>query len=124
MSERVIDRTESQVPALATVPTPGPMTHAGGSEPSIGLILQQAVAQGMAPEGLEKLMALYERMSDRVAAHQYAAAMAAFKAECPAIPRRTENSQFKVTRDGVQVPRRYASLEDIAQTIQIGRAHV
>ena len=84
----------------------------------IGAILAAAVERGMDPASLEKLFALYERDKASKAAAAFKAAFAAFKAECPPIPRRTENTQFFVTRNGVKVPRKYASLEDIGTTIK------
>jgi hypothetical protein len=88
-------------------------------EPPTALsILDRAVNSGMTPESLEKLVALAERMADRQAAQEFNTAMAAFKAACPPVVRRAENGQFKVTRNGVQQNRRYASMEDIEATIR------
>lgn len=85
---------------------------------SIMAILAQAVERGTPPETLERLMALSERIAANGAKQKFNEAMARFKASCPAIPRRTENKQFKVTRNGVEVARRYAALEDIEATIR------
>ena len=82
-------------------------------------LFRLAVSKGQ--EGvaiLERLVALDERMSARRAAQDFAEAMARFKETCPPVPRRTENTQFKVTRNGTQVPRRYATLEDIEATVR------
>lgn len=43
-------------------------------EPSVGLMIQQAMDKGISPDGLEKLVALYERMQDRQAGKDYAVA--------------------------------------------------
>ena len=86
--------------------------------PSIGTILAAAVDRGMEPAALEKLVALYERMEAMNASKAFAAAMARFKSECPPIPRRTENPQFTVLRDGVKVARKFASIDDIEPTIR------
>jgi len=111
---RIIDESESQL---------APRMEEGIArrmdEPLSALsILNNAIVSGMAPEALEKLVALSERMADRAAAQEFAAAMAAFKAACPPVPRRAINQQFAVTRNGAKVERRYASLEDIESTIR------
>lgn len=81
-------------------------------------ILNRAVDSKMDPSSLERLVALAERMADRTAAQEFHSAMARFKAECPPVKRRTENTQFQVTRNGVRQNRTYASLEDIEFTIR------
>lgn len=81
-------------------------------------IIAAAVASGMAPESLSQLVALAERMDATNARKAYSDAMARFGAMCPPVQRRTENSQFQVTRDGRKVNRMYASLDDIAATIR------
>lgn len=81
-------------------------------------ILSAAVASGMAPEALGKLVDLAERMDAANARKAFADAMARFGSICPPVQRRTENSQFQVTRDGRKVNRMYASLDDIAATIR------
>jgi hypothetical protein len=98
-----------------SAPIAAPMVNA-----TIGIerVLEIAVEKGMGPEGLEKLVALHERMTANAARRQFSAAMAAFKAECPPIPRRTENGQFKVTNNGITRNRRYAALDDIEKTIR------
>ena len=81
-------------------------------------ILSAAVASGMAPEALGKLVDLAERMDAANARKAFADAMARFGSICPPVQRKTENRQFKVTRDGREVSRMYASLDDIAATIR------
>ncbi len=81
-------------------------------------ILAAAVERGQSPESLRELMALAKDMQAVQAEQAFHAAMAAFKAECPPVQRRTENTQFKATRDGRTVARKYASLEDIEHTIR------
>lgn len=85
---------------------------------NIMAILAQAVDRGTPPETLERLMALSERISANAAKQKFNEAMAKFKAMCPPVKRRTENAQFKVTRDGVAGFRKYAALEDIEATIR------
>jgi hypothetical protein len=81
-------------------------------------IISQAVKSGMSPEALSQLVALSERMDATNARKAFADAMARFGSICPPVQRRTENSQFQVTRDGRKVNRMYASLDDIAATIR------
>jgi hypothetical protein len=80
--------------------------------------LIQVAREGMSPDALEKLVGLCERVADRRAAQEFSAALAAFQRDCPPIIRRTENSQFMVTRSGVKRPSMYANLEDIATTVR------
>ena len=84
----------------------------------IGRVLELAIEKGASAGDLEKLIALHERMQANAARQAFSQAMADFKANCPPIPRRTENSQFSVTVNGVKRPRRYAALEDIEATIR------
>lgn len=86
-------------------------------EVPISAILANAVERGADIAVLERLVSLHERVLASKAREAFHVAMAAFKADCPPIPRRTENSQFKVTLNGVARPRKYAALEDIAATI-------
>lgn len=83
-----------------------------------GTIVQAAIEKSMAPEALSKLLDVYERVKAGQAKEAFARAMSDFKAACPAVERRTENSQFKVTRNGQSVSRKYAALEDIERTIR------
>lgn len=85
---------------------------------NIMAILAGAVERGTPPETLERLMAMSERIAANAAKQKFNEAMAKFKAGCPPVPRRTENKQFKVTRDGIERSRRYAALEDIEATIR------
>lgn len=86
----------------------------GGVHPLIEL----AIREKMGVEGIERLCALKEREEARLARAEFMAAMAAFKAACPPVPRRSKNAQFEVTKSGMKVPRTYAALEDIEATIR------
>ena len=82
-------------------------------------IIATAVSQGVPVETLRELFALQRDMQTHAARQSFAAAMAEFKATCPPVERRSNNGQFMVVnRDGVKVPRRYASLDDIERTIR------
>lgn len=83
----------------------------------IGMLLRMAVDKNLDIDKLQRLIEMRNAEQARVAKMQFNRAMARFHAECPPIPRRTENNQFMVTRNGKRVPRMYASLEDIAKTI-------
>jgi hypothetical protein len=61
-------------------------TDANGDIPA-GQLIMAALQQGVNPDALEKLVALKERMEDRNARKEFAAALAKFKAECPPIYR-------------------------------------
>lgn len=102
----VLDPSESRALAAPVQP-----------EPSIMLVIDKAVQSGRSTDELTALFALYERSEDRKAKAAFNRAVAAFKAERPPIVRRSENGQFKVTRNGVSVNRRYAALEDIERAI-------
>lgn len=116
MPKRIIDATESQVPVpAAPAVRPGALAHVTADPMSL---LAGAVERGMLVEIIERLAKLAEHMQNRAAEKEFDEAMAAFKAECPPIPRRTENAQFFVTRNGVKRPRMYAALEDIEATIR------
>jgi hypothetical protein len=88
------------------------------TQPTPMSIIAAAVQSGMPVETLSKLMELSQRMDADNARKAFANAKARFGAMCPPVQRRTENAQFKVTRDGRQVNRMYASLDDIAATIR------
>ena len=115
--DAVIDRTESQVPEERAI-TRGTEAPISLPAPSVDSILAAAVDKGMSIEVLGQLVALKERLDANAARKAFFAAMAAFKAECPTVPRRTENPQFKVTRNGTTRVRMFASLEDIEATIR------
>ena len=72
-----------------------------------------AIEKGVDVEVLERLVALQERVTERNARAAFFEALAKFREACPPIRRTRENSQFKVTRDGVQRASRYAPLDEI-----------
>lgn len=116
-AERVIDAAESQIATRGQANLPATRTHEPVQEPSIMLVIDRAVQSGRSTDELSALFALYERSEDRKAKAAFNKAVAAFKAERPPIVRRSENSQFKVTRNGTTTNRRYAALEDIEKAI-------
>lgn len=64
-----------------------------------------------------ELMAVYREAVAMRAKREFSEALAKFRTICPAVPRRTPNSQFTVTVEGVKKPRMYADLDDIQSTI-------
>lgn len=88
------------------------------SAPDVSDVIRLMVEKNLPPDALERGFALYERMQAMDAKQKFNGAMAKFAAECPPVPRRTENAQFQVTRAGTRQNRTYASLEDIAETIR------
>jgi hypothetical protein len=53
--------------------------------PSVADLLQSAIDKGMDPDGLTKLVDLYERMEAKAAAREFAAALRGFQNECPVL---------------------------------------
>lgn len=88
--------------------------------PLLRLALEQKVDVGV----LERLMDLEERVSARNARAAFMEALTAFRQECPPIKKTRENTQFRVTRSGVQRASRYAPLEEIDATARpVAHAH-
>lgn len=80
-------------------------------------IIQLAVEKGLGVEGLEKLVALHERMADRMASQEFAEALARFQAKCPPIAK-TKEAKEGVTRSGGHFGGYfYAPLDEIARTV-------
>lgn len=112
--ERKVDTGESQIVEHDSGKLAAPVQ----SEPTMMQIIDRAMQSGRTAEELTALFALSERMAAVRAKQAFAHAMAAFKAECPPVERRTENPQFKVTRNGVTEVRKFASLQDIEATVR------
>jgi len=78
-------------------------------------LLQMALDKNVPVEALEKLVALHERVSDRMAAQEFAGALAGFQRECPPISR-TSTANI-ATAGGAKFSYKYAELDEIARTI-------
>ena len=65
-----------------------------GAEPSMAMLLKTAIQSGLDPEGMEKLVALHERMEAKKAERAFFDALQAFQQECPAI-RKTQDVPTK-----------------------------
>lgn len=100
---------------LATV-QPAPLAPRSLVDVPISAVLQAAIEKGIDPSGLEKLVALYERMSETAARKEFAQALADFQAECPSIAK-TSEAQI-ATRSGGSYSYKYAELDAIAGTIR------
>ncbi len=74
-------------------------------------VIQQAIAQGMDPAKLEKMLDVHERWTKARAEEKFGASLAAFQAECPQIQkgRKTQGGTFNFT---------YASLDDVMKVAQ------
>jgi hypothetical protein len=97
-------RDEAPV-ALAPRPTAVSMTE----------LLYMAVEKGTPVAELKELVALHEHMSQRQAQQDFAAAMAAFQAECPSI-KKSSTANF-ATRGGGTMSYTFAALDEIATTV-------
>lgn len=89
------------------VDQPTPPAVQNEAAPNTFSLLQQAVIAGTSPEALEKLVDLQERILAQQAEAAFAAALAAFQAECPPIIRSATGHHG-----------RYADYEQIMRTIQ------
>lgn len=83
----------------------------------LGRLMAVIEQGGRTADEMTRLYDLMERMQDRQAEGEFVRALAQFQADCPKIVKRHENAQFMVTRNGVEVPAKFANLEDIATTI-------
>jgi len=83
---------------------------------TITALLTAAIDKKVPVETLEKLVALHERVADRLAAQEFADAMARFQAECPSIPK--SSTAKIVTKSGVSFSYNYAELDAIATIIR------
>ena len=96
--------------AIATT-DPAPVEAANMSR-----LLELAVDKNITPEGLEKLVALHERIADRQAAQEFTAALAGFQAACPPI---AKTSTAVITqRSGARYSYQYAELDQIANVVR------
>lgn len=81
-----------------------------------GSLIALALREQVPVEVLERLVALHERVSERNAEVALANALAAFQAECPAIPR---VSTAEVKKNGIkQYEYKFAPLDEIVRVIR------
>lgn len=87
----------------------------GASPSDITGLLHLAVERQLPVETLERLVALHERVTDRAAAMEFAAALAEFQHECPPI---TKTSVAKITtQTGGSYTYKYAELSHVAEIV-------
>ena len=83
---------------------------------TIGDILRLAVEKDINVDALERLVAMHERHSDRLAAQEFARDLKRFHKACPKI---TKNKTAKFpTKQGTEVTYDYAELDHIVATIR------
>jgi len=83
--------------------------------PQVMDLLQTALDKNVSVETLERLVALHERMSDRQAAQDFAAAMADFQEACPPIPK--TSTAHIASKSGAKYSYTYAELDQIARVV-------
>ena len=106
----------TDAPLFVPLPQDLVPTEANPEAVRIGSLLSLAIEKGLSVEGLEKLVALHERVMDRSAAQEFAQAMAQFQEECPPI-RKTTTATI-TTKSGGQYQYTYAELDEIARTVR------
>lgn len=79
-------------------------------------IIRLAIEEKVPVETLERLLDMHERVADRNARSEFVRAMAAFQAECPALPKGKPVDY--TTKTGVRIRYDFASLDDIARTVR------
>lgn len=102
----IVQREAATVREHVTATTPTTITE----------MLQLAIEKGVGVDALEKLVALHERVSDRAARTEFAAALSDFQKECPPI---AKDSTAKITtRSGGSYSYQYAELDHIAAKVR------
>lgn len=79
-------------------------------------LLDQAVNKNLPVESMEKLVNLYERVADRLAAQEFADALAKFQEDCPPVAK-TAKADI-ATNKGARFSYFYAPLDEIARTVR------
>lgn len=79
-------------------------------------MLRLALDKGISPEGLEKVVALYERMADRRAVEDFNAAFALFQAQAPII-KHNRIKEKNVSEGGASFGYTWADLSAIAAAV-------
>jgi len=102
--------------SLAPVEPPAGAALLPSQEETVAGLLRLAVERGLSPEGLERLVALSERVDDRRAERQLSNALRAFQTECASIEKSKHVSV--ATRAGGEYGYDYAPLDVIREAIQ------
>lgn len=96
------------------VQTPRPLSAENAAQQSFDLI-KFAIESKVDVESLERLVTMQQRIQDRLAAQEFAQAMAAFQRECPSI-KKTSTAKI-ATRSGGSFSYTYADLDEIASVV-------
>lgn len=116
------DEQQQEATTAEVAPVEEPTVLAAPAPPDaasvtdITRLLHTAVEQNIPVETMERLVALHERMSDRAAAAEFAAALARFQRACPLIAR-TSRADI-VSGSGAKFSYNYAELDEIVRTIR------
>jgi hypothetical protein len=97
-------------------PVPHEPERALVASPDVHSLLQLAVEKDLDVEKLGKLIDLQHKMEERQARREFAAALAAFQAECPPIPRTAVGGD--TSRGGGGFAFKYAPLDAIEATVR------
>lgn len=104
-----------QSPVMALdVQQPRALSAENAAQQSFDLI-RFAIESKVDVESLEKLVAMQQRIQDRLAAQEFAQAMAAFQRDCPSI-KKTSTANI-VTKSGGKFSYTYADLDEIASVV-------
>lgn len=100
-----------------TLPAVTQPTEIAEAPKDIVELLRYGIEKGVNVETLERLEALYHRVSERLAARRFSEALGKFQAECPPIPK---TAKVKVaTRDAAKsYSYNYAPLEEIDRRVK------
>lgn len=115
MTSMMIPDADVQSGAVVIREEGGPLPTVRAAAPSMTDLLFMAVEKGTPVAELKELVSLHEHMSQRQAVQDFAAAMAAFQAECPSI-KKSSTAKFE-TRGGGKMSYTFAALDEIARTV-------
>lgn len=90
------------------------IVEASNKNPTVEVLISQAISQGLGIDTMEKLFALKERHDANVAKEAYVGAMSTFQSNCPII----EKTKKVLNKDGRTVRYQYAPIDAIAEQIK------
>lgn len=91
--------------ALAPIPSALP----------VEALIAKAIEHGLSVEGLERLLAMRERLKAEAAREAFYAALSAFQSECPVVAKR--KTARVESKSGASYSYRYAPLDDIVEAV-------
>ena len=89
-------------------------TKKQSTQPTVEILISQAIAQGLPIDVMEKLFALKERSDANKAKEAFVMAMSKFQSHCPII----EKTKKVLNKDGRTVRYQYAPIDAIAEQIK------